>query len=204
MKYSECELGLSSTGPPFFGFLRGLIPSSTALFRDVAEVPAGGARHARWCRRSSTESGIETYFDPILLVPALRRQMVMPKSFPHAITQRPMAMYHSWGSQNSWLRQIIGRNCSNMHHALGARLALADQDWVDVTSHHGIITAQGEVVEGRMRHGVDVECDRQARRCMGAFARSPESKKGLSSESLESAIFFLNVKAATVIPTRIR
>ena len=28
----------------------------------------------------------------------------------HALTQRPMAMYHSWGSQNAWLRQIHGYN----------------------------------------------------------------------------------------------
>ena len=28
----------------------------------------------------------------------------------HAITQRPMHMYHSWGSQNAWLRQILARN----------------------------------------------------------------------------------------------
>jgi hypothetical protein len=28
----------------------------------------------------------------------------------HALTQRPMDMYHSWGSQNAWLRQIKGRN----------------------------------------------------------------------------------------------
>ena len=28
----------------------------------------------------------------------------------HALTQRPMAMYHSWGSQNAWLRQIHGVN----------------------------------------------------------------------------------------------
>ena len=28
----------------------------------------------------------------------------------NALTQRPMAMYHSWGSQNAWLRQIHGRN----------------------------------------------------------------------------------------------
>ncbi len=28
----------------------------------------------------------------------------------HAITQRPMDMYHSWGSQNAWLRQIRGKN----------------------------------------------------------------------------------------------
>ncbi|MEO1790564.1 MAG: molybdopterin-dependent oxidoreductase, partial [Pseudomonadota bacterium] len=28
----------------------------------------------------------------------------------HALTQRPMAMYHSWGTQNAWLRQIHGTN----------------------------------------------------------------------------------------------
>ncbi|WP_309664882.1 molybdopterin oxidoreductase family protein [Tabrizicola sp.] len=28
----------------------------------------------------------------------------------HALTQRPMDMYHSWGSQNAWLRQIRGKN----------------------------------------------------------------------------------------------
>ena len=29
-------------------------------------------------------------------------------AFPlHAITQRPMVMYHSWDSQNAWLRQIL-------------------------------------------------------------------------------------------------
>ena len=28
----------------------------------------------------------------------------------HALTQRPMAMYHSWGTQNAWLRQIHGHN----------------------------------------------------------------------------------------------
>ena len=27
-----------------------------------------------------------------------------------ALTQRPMAMYHSWGSQNAWLRQFHGHN----------------------------------------------------------------------------------------------
>ena len=32
---------------------------------------------------------------------------VCEDEFPlHALTQRPMAMYHSWGSQNPWLRQM--------------------------------------------------------------------------------------------------
>ena len=45
------------------------------------------------------------------LVPAARRRRPRPEAFPlHAITQRPAAMYHSWGSQNAWLRQIHGEN----------------------------------------------------------------------------------------------
>src|SRR5690606_10074379 len=37
-------------------------------------------------------------------------------SFPlHAITQRPMFMYHAWGSQNAWLRQITARNFLYLH-----------------------------------------------------------------------------------------
>ena len=38
-------------------------------------------------------------------------------AFPlHALTQRPMAMYHSWGSQNAWLRQIHGHNPVSYTH----------------------------------------------------------------------------------------
>ena len=45
-------------------------------------------------------------------------------AFPlHAITQRPMVMYHSWDSQNAWLRQIIAENAlyMNTRHGRGAR-----------------------------------------------------------------------------------
>ena len=37
----------------------------------------------------------------------------------HAITQRPMPMYHSWGSQNAWLRQILARNFLYMNRRTG-------------------------------------------------------------------------------------
>ena len=44
------------------------------------------------------------------------------KRFPlHAITQRPMFMYHAWGSQNAWLRQIAARNWLYLHPDTGAR-----------------------------------------------------------------------------------
>ena len=61
--------------------------------------------------------------------------------FPvHALTQRPMAMYHSWGSQNAWLRQIHGRNPLYVPTKLWAANGFAEGDWARVTSPHGEIT----------------------------------------------------------------
>ena len=69
--------------------------------------------------------------------------------FPmHALTQRPMAMYHSWGSQNAWLRQIHGTNPLYMNRRTGKRLEIEERDWVWVTSHHGRIKAQVKFMEG--------------------------------------------------------
>ena len=61
-----------------------------------------------------------------------------------AITQRPMFMYHAWGSQNAWLRQIATRNWLYLHPSTGAKYGIASEDWVDVTSHHGSITVQAK------------------------------------------------------------
>ncbi|MDA3859334.1 MAG: formate dehydrogenase, partial [Roseovarius sp.] len=61
--------------------------------------------------------------------------------FPvHALTQRPMAMYHSWGSQNAWLRQIHGHNPLYLPTKLWEKNGFADGDWARVTSAHGTIT----------------------------------------------------------------
>ncbi len=58
----------------------------------------------------------------------------------HALTQRPMAMYHSWGSQNAWLRQIHGVNPLYLPTALWREHGFEDGDWARVTSPHGEIT----------------------------------------------------------------
>lgn len=69
--------------------------------------------------------------------------------FPiHALTQRPMAMYHSWGSQNPWLRQIHGHNPLFISGDLAAKHDLADGDWAWVTSHHGSIRVPVAIMEG--------------------------------------------------------
>jgi anaerobic selenocysteine-containing dehydrogenase len=61
--------------------------------------------------------------------------------FPvNALTQRPMAMYHSWGSQNAWLRQLHGQNPLYVPTKLMHEHGLKDGDWAKVTSPHGEIT----------------------------------------------------------------
>ncbi|QBF33105.1 molybdopterin oxidoreductase family protein [Thalassococcus sp. S3] len=57
-----------------------------------------------------------------------------------ALTQRPMAMYHSWGTQNAWLRQIHGHNPLYLPTKLMREHDLQDEDWVRVTSPHGEIS----------------------------------------------------------------
>jgi len=57
-----------------------------------------------------------------------------------ALTQRPMAMYHSWGSQNAWLRQLHGHNPLYLPTRLMRAHDLKDGDWARVTSPHGEIT----------------------------------------------------------------
>jgi anaerobic selenocysteine-containing dehydrogenase len=58
----------------------------------------------------------------------------------HALTQRPMAMYHSWGSQNAWLRQIHGMNPMYLPTKVMQEKGLIDGDWAKVSSPNGEIT----------------------------------------------------------------
>jgi anaerobic selenocysteine-containing dehydrogenase len=72
----------------------------------------------------------------------------------HAITQRPMAMYQSWDSQNAWLRQILCESFLYMNRGTAASLGLADLDWVWVESHHGRIRCRLKTMEGVEAHTV--------------------------------------------------
>jgi sulfite dehydrogenase (quinone) subunit SoeA len=77
------------------------------------------------------------------------------EKFPlHAITQRPMIMYHSWDSQNAWLRQIISQNYLYVATSKAKELELNDLDWVWVESAHGKIRCQMKTMEGVETHTV--------------------------------------------------
>ncbi len=104
---------------------------------------------------------IKLYFDPLpIWYPPLEEQLLNNRgdqhgAFPlHALTQRPMAMYHSWGSQNAWLRQIYGTNRLYMHPDLAAEHDLEDDDWVYLESHHARIKAQIRTMTGCNRDTV--------------------------------------------------
>jgi len=85
---------------------------------------------------------IKATLDPLpIWYPSLEDDHIDTTEFPvHALTQRPMAMYHSWGSQNAWLRQIHGHNPLYLPTKLWEKNGFADGDWARVTSAHGTIT----------------------------------------------------------------
>lgn len=87
---------------------------------------------------------IEAAFDPLPdWYEPIGETLVDHDQYPyHAITQRPAAMYHSWGSMNAWLRQIHTRNPLYVPAPVCDELGLADGDWAWVTSHHGRIKVQ--------------------------------------------------------------
>ena len=82
---------------------------------------------------------VETYFDPLpFFYDPLEQQQSDKHKYPlSAVTQRPMAMYHSWDSQNAWLRQIHTHNYLYMSPKLGVQGGFNDGDWVWVESMHG-------------------------------------------------------------------
>jgi anaerobic selenocysteine-containing dehydrogenase len=57
-------------------------------------------------------------------------------------------MYHSWGSQNAWLRQLHSSNRLYLSRARGAALGIADDDWAWIISRHGRVKAQVRLMEG--------------------------------------------------------
>ncbi len=94
---------------------------------------------------------IKQYFDPLpIWYETLEQELDNQKdTFKiHAITQRPAAMYHSWGSQNAWLRQIHGSNRLFIPKSLAHELLISDGDWVLVSSRNGEIKVRVKIMLG--------------------------------------------------------
>jgi anaerobic selenocysteine-containing dehydrogenase len=97
---------------------------------------------------------IAEYFDPLpIWYRPFEEAAVEGQDFPlHAVTQRPMPMYHSWGSQNAWLRQIYTHNTLYVHTSVADALGFGDDASVWIVSAHGRVKC-------RIRHVAGVNRD---------------------------------------------
>ena len=103
-------------------------------FRRAAQGKRPGKQPPEHLRKR-----VETYFDPLpfYYVP-LEEQATDTVKYPlNAITQRPMAMYHSWDSQNAWLRQIHTHNYLFVNPKTASAEGIADGGWMWVESQWG-------------------------------------------------------------------
>jgi anaerobic selenocysteine-containing dehydrogenase len=82
---------------------------------------------------------IATYFDPLpFWYPPLEDGVVDRERYPlNAITQRPMAMYHAWDSQNAWLRQLHSHNYLHVNPETAGAAGIGDGGWCWVESRWG-------------------------------------------------------------------
>ena len=116
-------------------------PVQLAIYSDTLQafrLAAQGKSEGRQPPEHLRER-ITTYFDPLpFWYPPLEDAATDLGSYPlNAITQRPMAMYHSWDSQNAWLRQIHSHNYLNVNPRTALAAGIADGGWAWVESQWG-------------------------------------------------------------------
>ncbi|WP_175866367.1 molybdopterin oxidoreductase family protein [Burkholderia contaminans] len=92
---------------------------------------------------------IARYFDPLpFWHRSLESGLTDAGRYPlAAITQRPMAMYHSWDSQNAWLRQIHGENHLFVNPLTAAAQQIEDGAWIYVESPWGKVRCRARYSE---------------------------------------------------------
>jgi len=123
------------------GLTRWAEPITLHIYSEVLQrfrAAAQGKRPGRQPPEHLRER-IETYFDPLpFFYEPLESQLVDRSTYTlTALTQRPMAMYHSWDSQNAWLRQIHSHNYLFVNPKLAIAQGIEDGDWIWVESHLG-------------------------------------------------------------------
>jgi anaerobic selenocysteine-containing dehydrogenase len=135
----------------FAGFRKLPHPVMIHLYSEVLQGFRAAATGQRAGRRPPVHlrERVARHMDPLpFWSPPLESHATDLLAYPlHAITQRPMAMYHSWDSQNPWLRQIHSENCLFVHTRTAAAAGLADDDWAWVESPWGRVRARIRISE---------------------------------------------------------
>jgi len=111
----------------------------------------------------------------------------------HALTQRPMDMYHSWGSQNAWLRQIKGRNYLYLPTKIWEAQGFVEGDWARVSSRAGTIVVP--VAHMTALNENTVWTWNAIGKRKGAWALSPEASEATTG-------FLLNHLISELLPDR--
>ncbi|WP_322046322.1 molybdopterin oxidoreductase family protein [Paraburkholderia sp. J67] len=133
------------------GFRKFNEPIVIALYSDVMQkfrLAAQGRTKGRQ-PPDHLRARVEQYFDPLPFWYApLEHDATDHARFPlAAVTQRPMAMYHSWDSQNAWLRQIHGENYLYMNPRTAAAQGIEDGGWIYVESQWGKVRCMARYSE---------------------------------------------------------
>ncbi len=133
----------------------GFIPKAEQIVLQIYSEPLQKFRNAARGHGAvqppdKNRARIDAYFDPLPIWYApFEEAAISSTEYPlHALTQRPMHHYHSWGSQNAWLRQITAQNRLFMNRATAATQNINDDDWVWIISHAGRVKAQVRLVDG--------------------------------------------------------
>lgn len=116
-------------------------PIMLSIYCDILQkfrLAAKGSRPGR-TPPAHLKERILRYFDPLPFWYApLEEEVTNLSEFPlNAITQRPMAMYHSWDSQNAWLRQIHSHNYLFINTKTAQEHQIEDGAWMWVESQWG-------------------------------------------------------------------
>ncbi|MFC0694282.1 molybdopterin-dependent oxidoreductase, partial [Paraburkholderia humisilvae] len=133
------------------GFRKFPEPIVIALYSDVMQkfrLAAQGKTQGRQ-PPEHLRTRVERYFDPLpFWYEPLERDTTDLARYPlAAVTQRPMAMYHSWDSQNAWLRQIHGENYLFMNPRMASEQGIEDGGWIYVESQWGKVRCMARYSE---------------------------------------------------------
>jgi anaerobic selenocysteine-containing dehydrogenase len=134
------------------GFVGDVKPIVLELYSETMQKFRLAAQgHGALQPPQSERERVAKFFDPLPIYYGPADVVPIPDEadFPlSAITQRPMFMYHSWGSQNAWLRQIAARNFLYIHPDTAAEHGIVDDDLVFVESAHGKIRVPARLHAG--------------------------------------------------------
>ena len=126
-------------------------PILIQLYSEVMQTFRLAARGKRKGREppERLRERVAKFFDPLPFYhPPLETQVIDRERYPlAAVTQRPMAMYHSWDSQNAWLRQIHAHNYLFVNGATAQEAGIADDGWLWVESAWGRVRCRARYSE---------------------------------------------------------